>query len=104
MARVVEPQLGRLAGSPVMLSFDRLFASDIAGRARAFQSMVKSGLSLDQAARVSGILQGDEPVRPVTSTRPTTGRTTCRITGVSYVSHQDSRRGLPSIRGDLQLV
>ena len=32
------------------LTFDRLFASDLSGRARAFQSMVKGGLPLEKAA------------------------------------------------------
>ena len=59
--------LGRLVvtaaeaiGLNIGISFDQLFASDIQGRARAFQSLVASGLSLDQAAAASGILQEED--------------------------------------------
>ena len=40
-------------------NFDRLFASDLAGRARAFGSMVNGGLPLEQAAALSGLLVDD---------------------------------------------
>jgi len=46
----------RRAGLDVTLQFDQLFASDIQGRARAFQSLVKAGLSVEAAAAASGIL------------------------------------------------
>ena len=41
------------------LSFDRLFASDLSGRARAFQSMVNGGLSTDKAAGLAGLLEAE---------------------------------------------
>ena len=44
----------------IKLSFDGLFASDLSGRARAFGSMVKSGMDLDRAAALAGLLQDDE--------------------------------------------
>lgn len=43
----------------ITLSWDRLFASDIQGRARAFQSMVGAGMSIEDAAAASGILAED---------------------------------------------
>ena len=44
------------------LAFDttELHAADIAGRARAFQSLVGGGMELDQAAGLSGLLIDDE--------------------------------------------
>ncbi|MCY4059055.1 MAG: hypothetical protein OXG44_13720 [Gammaproteobacteria bacterium] len=59
--------LGRLvaeaaagAGLPITLGWDALFASDIAGRARAFQSLVGAGMPLAEAAAASGILTMEE--------------------------------------------
>ena len=40
-------------------NFDRLFASDLSGRARAFQSMVGGGMAVDQAAGLAGLLVDD---------------------------------------------
>ena len=43
--------------------FEKLMASDVQGRARAFQSMVQSGMDLGQAAALSGLLiDGDVKV------------------------------------------
>ncbi len=39
------------------LSFDRLFASDLAGRARAFQSMVGAGMEPGKAAGLAGLME-----------------------------------------------
>ena len=44
------------AGLDVSLSFDALFASDIAGRARAFQSMVGAGMDAAKAAAQAGLI------------------------------------------------
>ena len=59
--------LGRLvataadaAGVRVTLEFDQLFASDISGRARAFQSLVGGGMSIEAAAAASGLLDREE--------------------------------------------
>ena len=41
------------------VSFDRLFASDISGRARAFASMVNGGMEIERAAGLSGLLAGE---------------------------------------------
>ena len=40
----------------VTISFDRLFASDLQGRARAFQSMVGGGMEVSKAAMLSGLM------------------------------------------------
>ena len=55
LARVVE-QAAAQVNLPISISFDALFASDITGRARAFQSLVGAGMSLPEAAAASGIL------------------------------------------------
>ena len=39
------------------LSFDRLFASDLSGRARAFQSMVGGGMDVTKAAALAGLME-----------------------------------------------
>ena len=59
LARLVE-QAAEFVGLSISISFDALFASDITGRARAFQSLVGAGMSLEQAAATSGILLENE--------------------------------------------
>ena len=57
LARNVETELRRKLDSPdLTLDFAALSASDISGRARAFQSLVGAGASLQDAAANSGIL------------------------------------------------
>ena len=60
LSRIVAHELSRVYARPVSIDFDSLFASDIQGRARAFQSMVGGGMELSQAAAASGILANDE--------------------------------------------
>ena len=55
LGRLVE-QAAADIGYPVELNFDSLFASDIQGRARAFQSMVGGGMDVSRAATLSGLL------------------------------------------------
>ncbi|MDD9990372.1 MAG: hypothetical protein OXP75_01085 [Rhodospirillales bacterium] len=55
MGRIVEAEAARI-GLAISLDWDQLFASDIQGRARAFQSLVNGGMSLQAAAAASGIL------------------------------------------------
>ena len=43
------------------LSFDSLMASDIMGRARAFQSMVGGGMEIERAASLSGLMMTEDP-------------------------------------------
>ena len=39
------------------LNFDALFAADLSGRARAFQSMVGGGMDVAKAAALSGLTE-----------------------------------------------
>ena len=41
------------------LSFDSLFASDLSGRARAFQSLVNGGMATDKAAGLAGLMEAE---------------------------------------------
>ena len=41
------------------LSFDKLFASDLSGRARAFQSLVNGGMATDKAAGLAGLMEAE---------------------------------------------
>ena len=43
----------------IRFGFDRLFASDIQGRARAFKSLVDGGMDKMEAARVTGMAVGN---------------------------------------------
>lgn len=60
LARIVAGELGKATGGDVTITFEGLFASDIAGRARAFQSMVGGGLDIEEAARAAGLVSVDE--------------------------------------------
>lgn len=60
VAEIVQAELRRKLDSPgLTLSFDRLFASDLSGRARAFQSMVGGGMDVAKAAALAGLMQED---------------------------------------------
>ena len=57
-ADVVAAELTEKLEVPIRLTFDRLFASDIQGRARAFGSMIGTGgqgLDTERAARLTGL-------------------------------------------------
>ena len=60
----VEPLAGQLAAelsvkleSEISLGFSARFAADLAGRARAFQSMVGAGMDLAKAAGLAGLME-----------------------------------------------
>ena len=55
----VAAELSDKLDSNVSLSFDRMFASDLSGRARAFQSMVGGGMDVAKAATLAGLMEGD---------------------------------------------
>ena len=57
LGEVVSEEASRKLGIKVSLGFDRLFASDLSGRARAFQSLVSGGMTLDKAAALAGLLE-----------------------------------------------
>ena len=61
LGRMVAAELRKLAAMlPVEIDFERLAASDIAGRARAFQSLVGSGMSAADAAAAAGLMERDD--------------------------------------------
>ncbi len=57
VAEIVAEELSIKLDERVQLNFDRLFASDLSGRARAFQSMVGGGMAVDKAAALSGLME-----------------------------------------------
>ena len=54
VALMVMEELSRLFEQEITLNFDRLFASDIMGRARAFGSLRTGGMAGDAAAEQTG--------------------------------------------------
>ena len=58
-ACVAEELAAKLDAPGLVLGFDKLFASDLSGRARAFQSMVGGGMAVDQAAGLAGLMADD---------------------------------------------
>ena len=44
----------------ISINLDAIRASDLSGRARSFQSLTRGGLSIEQAANLSGLLAEDE--------------------------------------------
>ena len=56
MANIVTEEIQNKIDPMFTLQFDELRASDITGRARAFNSLVSGGMDLTQAASLSGIL------------------------------------------------
>lgn len=57
VADIVAAELAAKLDTPdLKLSFDRLFASDLSGRARAFQSLVGGGMDTDRAAALAGLM------------------------------------------------
>ena len=60
LGRIMERELRYKLNSPgLMLNFDSLFASDLSGRARAFQSMVGGGMDVARAAALSGLTEAE---------------------------------------------
>ena len=62
LARIVESELSTKLESSITLSFDRLFAGDLSGRARAFQSLVGGGMDPGKAAGLAGLMEADDGV------------------------------------------
>lgn len=56
LGKLVAAELSRKLGAPITLTWDELRASDLAGRARAFQSLVGGGMALGRAAALAGLL------------------------------------------------
>ena len=59
VARIAERELSEKLETPIGLNFDALYAADIQGRARAFQSLVGGGMDIAKAAAVTGVLAED---------------------------------------------
>ncbi|MDE0456263.1 MAG: phage portal protein [Chromatiales bacterium] len=59
LGRIVAAELSRKLETAVSLDWTELRAADIAGRARAFQSLVGGGMDITAAAAASGILTPD---------------------------------------------
>ena len=55
LGRIVQ-DAAAMASLDIVIEWDELFASDISGRARAFQSLVNGGMEIPDAARASGVL------------------------------------------------
>ena len=60
LANMVAAELSDKFEDEVRFEFDELRASDVAGRARAFQSMVTGGMAVDQAAALSGLMAAED--------------------------------------------
>ena len=60
MGKIVSEELTAKFETPISLSFDALFAADLSGRARAFQSLVNGGMAVEKAAALAGLLQGED--------------------------------------------
>ena len=60
LSRIVAEELSAKFETEIGLNFDSLFAADLAGRARAFQSLVGAGMDLAKAAGLAGLLQGED--------------------------------------------
>lgn len=52
----IEYELSRGLSKEITIDISHLIQSDIAARARAFGSLVKGGMAMEQAAAVSGVL------------------------------------------------
>ena len=60
LGKIVSDELSMKLEADITLDWRELRAADIAGRARAFQSLVGAGMSLQDAAAASGVLTSDE--------------------------------------------
>ena len=60
LSEVIETEARSKLAADLTFDFTALNASDVQGRARAFQSLVGGGMSLEQAAAASGILTPDD--------------------------------------------
>ena len=55
VGRIVAQEAQRVMGGSGLLDWSALAASDVNGRARAFGSLVKAGLAVDEAKRIAGL-------------------------------------------------
>ena len=59
VAGLIEAELSARFEVGIRLSFD-MYATDLQGRAQAFQKLVAGGMAVEKAAAISGVLMGDE--------------------------------------------
>ena len=59
LGKLVESEMKAKLDDDVSLTWTELRASDLSGRARAFQSMVGGGMPVDQAVAVAGLMVED---------------------------------------------
>ena len=59
LARLVETELSEKLEAEVSLSFNSLFAADLSGRARAFQSLIGGGMDIAKAAALAGLMEAE---------------------------------------------
>ena len=58
LGKMIERELRlKLERPSLSISFDALFASDLSGRARAFQSLVNGGMDTNKAAGLAGLME-----------------------------------------------
>ena len=55
----ISDELTAKMGQQFSMDFSTMFASDLNGRARAFQSMVKAGMALEESAALAGLMLED---------------------------------------------
>ena len=61
VSRVVASEMAQKLDTPgLAFDFSALFASDLSGRARSFQSMVGGGMDVAKAAALAGLMVGDD--------------------------------------------
>ena len=60
LGRMVESELQDKLEDTVTLSWQELRASDLSGRARAFQSMVGGGMDVAKAVSIAGLMTPEE--------------------------------------------
>ena len=61
VARIVAAEMAVKLDTPgLAFDFSALFASDLSGRARAFQSMVGGGMEVGKAAALAGLMVDDD--------------------------------------------
>ena len=60
LARILAAELSEKLEAPIALNFDSLFAADLSGRARAFQSMVGGGMDVAKAAGLAGLMESED--------------------------------------------
>lgn len=60
IGRIVQAELRDKLEPGITLNFDSLFAADLSGRARAFQSLVGGGMDPAKAAALSGLMAADD--------------------------------------------